>query len=122
MLYIIFWIYIIDIPTFLSACRPLKFIVSAFPDFINAFHFLHRNVFVPWCPGSWAKDIRDIAANFIVRKDTDARIEAHLRRERREKIIRRKVFGDITIDYSAREVHVRGEKIHFNRKELSTNN
>ena len=30
--------------------------------------------------------------------------------------------GDITIDYSAREVHARGEKIHFNRKELSTNN
>lgn len=49
--------------------------------------------------------------------ELNARIEAHLRRERREKTIQRKVFGDITIDYSAREVHVRGEKIHFNRKE-----
>ena len=47
-----------------------------------------------------------------------ARIEAHLRRERREKEIQRKVFGDITIDYSAREVFVRGEGIHFNRKEF----
>lgn len=45
-----------------------------------------------------------------------ARIEAHLRRDRRSKDIQRKVFGDITIDYSAREVFVRGEKLHFNRK------
>lgn len=47
-----------------------------------------------------------------------ARIEAHLRRERRSKNIQRKVFGDITIDYSAREVFVRGEKIHLNRKDF----
>ena len=47
-----------------------------------------------------------------------ARIEAHLRRERRSKDIQRKVFGDITIDYSAREVTVRGEKLHFNRKDF----
>ena len=45
-----------------------------------------------------------------------ARIEAHLRRDRRGKNIQRKVFGDITIDYSAREVFVRGEKLHLNRK------
>ena len=37
-----------------------------------------------------------------------ARIEAHLRRDRR----------DLTVDYSAREVYVRGESIHFNRKEF----
>lgn len=47
-----------------------------------------------------------------------ARIEAHLRRDRRSKDIQRKVFGDITIDYSAREVFVRGDKIHFNRKDF----
>ena len=47
-----------------------------------------------------------------------ARIEAHLRRERRSKEIQRRVFGDITVDYSAREVTVRGERIHFNRKEF----
>ena len=47
-----------------------------------------------------------------------ARIEAHLRRDRRDKEIQRKVFGDITIDYSAREVFVHGESIHFNRKEF----
>ena len=47
-----------------------------------------------------------------------ARIEAHLRRDRRSKDIQRKVFGDITIDYSAREVFVRGEKLHFNRKDF----
>lgn len=47
-----------------------------------------------------------------------ARIEAHLRRDRRRKDIQRKVFGDITIDYSAREVFVRGEKLHFNRKDF----
>ena len=47
-----------------------------------------------------------------------ARIEAHLRRDRRSKEIQRKVFGDITIDYSAREIYVRGESIHFNRKEF----
>lgn len=47
-----------------------------------------------------------------------ARIEAHLRRDRRRKEIQRKVFGDITIDYSAREVFVRGEKLHFNRKDF----
>ena len=47
-----------------------------------------------------------------------ARIEAHLRRDRRTKNIQRKVFGDITIDYSAREVFVRGEKLYFNRKDF----
>ena len=47
-----------------------------------------------------------------------ARIEAHLRRDRRSKDLQRKVFGDITIDYSAREVFVRGEKLHFNRKDF----
>ena len=47
-----------------------------------------------------------------------ARIEAHLRRDRRSKDIQRKVFGDITIDYSAREVFVRDEKLHFNRKDF----
>ena len=47
-----------------------------------------------------------------------ARIEAHLRRDRRNRQIQRKVFGDITIDYSAREVFVHGETIHFNRKEF----
>ena len=47
-----------------------------------------------------------------------ARIEAHLRRDRRDKEIQRKVFRDITIDYSAREVFVHGESIHFNRKEF----
>lgn len=49
--------------------------------------------------------------------ELSARIEAHLRRERREKQIQRKVFGDMTIDYSAREITVRGEQIRFNRKE-----
>lgn len=47
-----------------------------------------------------------------------ARIEAHLRRDRRSRDIQRKVFGDITIDYSAREVFVRGEKIYFARKDF----
>ena len=47
-----------------------------------------------------------------------ARIEAHLRRERRRKDIQRKIFGDITIDYSAREVFVRGEVLSFNRKDF----
>ena len=47
-----------------------------------------------------------------------ARIEAHLRRDRRCKDIQRKVFGDITIDYSSREVFVRGERLHFNRKDF----
>lgn len=50
--------------------------------------------------------------------ELNARIEAHLRRERREKQIQRKVFGDITVDYTAREISVRGEKVHFNRKEF----
>ena len=50
--------------------------------------------------------------------ELSARIEAHLRRERREKQIQRKVFGDMTIDYSAREIDVRGEQIRFNRKEF----
>ncbi len=47
-----------------------------------------------------------------------ARIEAHLRREQRVRHIQRRVFGEITIDYSAQEVRVRGEKIHFVRKEF----
>lgn len=47
-----------------------------------------------------------------------ARIEAHLRRDRRSRDIQRKVFGDITIDYSSREVFVRGERLHFNRKDF----
>ena len=47
-----------------------------------------------------------------------ARIEAHLRRDRRSRDIQRKVFGDITVDYSAREVTVRGEKLSFNRKDF----
>lgn len=47
-----------------------------------------------------------------------ARIEAHLRRDRRSKDIQRKVFGDITIDYSAREVFFGAEKLHFNRKDF----
>ena len=47
-----------------------------------------------------------------------ARIEAHLRRDRRSKDTQRKVFGDITIDYSSREVFVRGERLHFNRKDF----
>lgn len=50
--------------------------------------------------------------------ELNARIEAHLRRERREKQIQRRVFDDITVDYSAREVSFRGEKIYFNRKEF----
>ena len=40
------------------------------------------------------------------------------RREHREKQIQRKVFGDITVDYSAQEVLVRGESMHFLRKEF----
>ncbi len=47
-----------------------------------------------------------------------ARIEAHLRRDRRSKDIQRKVFGDITVDYSSREEFVRGERLHFNRKDF----
>ncbi len=47
-----------------------------------------------------------------------ARIDAHLRRDRRSGRIQRKIFGDLTVDYSAREVLFRGEKIHFNRKEF----
>ena len=47
-----------------------------------------------------------------------ARIEAHLRRERRSKDIQRKIFGDITIDYSSREVFVRDEALSFNRKDF----
>lgn len=49
--------------------------------------------------------------------ELNARIEAHLRRERREKVIQRKIFGQVTVDYSAREVYAGGEKIYFNRKE-----
>ena len=49
--------------------------------------------------------------------ELNARIQAHLRREHREKVIQRKVFDDLTIDYSAREIYIRGEKIHFSRKE-----
>ena len=47
-----------------------------------------------------------------------ARIKAHLRRERRTKDIRRKIFGDITIDYSSREIFVRGEALFFNKKDF----
>lgn len=47
-----------------------------------------------------------------------ARIDAHLRRERRDKNIQRRVFGDVTIDYSAREVFARGEKLHLGRKDF----
>ena len=50
--------------------------------------------------------------------ELNARIQAHLRRERRSKDIQRKVFGSITIDYSAREVFVGEKSIHFNRKEF----
>lgn len=50
--------------------------------------------------------------------ELEARIEAHLRRDRRSGRIQRKVFGELTVDYSAREVLFRGEKIHFNRKEF----
>lgn len=46
------------------------------------------------------------------------RIEAHLRREHREKNIQRKVFDDIMVDYSARNVLVRGEPVHFLRREF----
>lgn len=46
------------------------------------------------------------------------RIEAHLRREHREKNIQRKVFDDITVDYSAQKVFVHDESIHFLRKEF----
>ena len=46
------------------------------------------------------------------------RIDAHLRREHREKQVQRKVFGDITVDYSAQEVLVCGESMHFLRKEF----
>ena len=47
-----------------------------------------------------------------------ARIKAHLRRERRTKDIQRKIFGDITIDYSSREIFVRGEALYFNKKDF----
>ncbi len=47
-----------------------------------------------------------------------ARIEAHLRRDRRSRDIQRKVFGDITVDYSAREVTARGERLSFARKDF----
>ena len=47
-----------------------------------------------------------------------ARIKAHLRRERRTKDIQRKIFGDITIDYSSREIFVRGEALFFNKKDF----
>lgn len=47
-----------------------------------------------------------------------ARIKAHLRRERRTKDIQRKIFGDITIDYSSREIFVRGEVLFFNKKDF----
>ena len=46
------------------------------------------------------------------------RIDAHLRREHREKQVQRKVFGNITVDYSAQEVLVCGESMHFLRKEF----
>lgn len=46
------------------------------------------------------------------------RIEAYLRREHREKNIQRKVFDDITVDYSAQKVFVHDESIHFLRKEF----
>lgn len=46
------------------------------------------------------------------------RIEAHLRREHREKNIQRKVFGDITVDYSAQKVLVCAEPVHFLRREF----
>ena len=52
--------------------------------------------------------------------ELNARIEAHLRRERREKVIQRKIFEEITIDYSAREIFVQGQKVHFNRKEYAS--
>lgn len=47
-----------------------------------------------------------------------ARIKAHLRRERRTKDIQRKIFGDITIDYSSREIFVRGKTLFFNKKDF----
>lgn len=47
-----------------------------------------------------------------------ARIKAHLRRERRTKDIQRKIFGDITIDYSSREFFVRGNELSFNKKDF----
>lgn len=50
--------------------------------------------------------------------ELNVRIEAHLRREHREKNIQRKVFDDIVVDYSARNVLVRGEPVHFLRREF----
>ncbi len=47
-----------------------------------------------------------------------ARIEAHLRRDRRSRDIQRRVFGDVTVDYSAREVSVRGGKLSLSRKDF----
>ena len=46
------------------------------------------------------------------------RINTTLTAEPWEKHVQRKVFGDITVDYSAQEVLVCGESMHFLRKEF----
>lgn len=51
-------------------------------------------------------------------KELDARIIAHLKREeRRSQKSEYKFWGDLVIDYSAKEVEIRGEKIDLTRME-----
>ena len=63
------------------------------------------------------------ADDYIVKpfdlEELEARISAHLRREmRRKSECTARFFGELTIDYSARSVTVRGENIPFSRREF----
>ena len=63
------------------------------------------------------------ADDYIVKpfdlEELEARISAHLRREmRRKSECTARFFGELTIDYSARSVTVRGENIPLSRREF----
>lgn len=63
------------------------------------------------------------ADDYIVKpfdlEELEARISAHLRREmRRKNECTVRFFGELSIDYSARSVTVRGESIPFSRREF----
>ena len=51
--------------------------------------------------------------------ELNARVEAHLRREKREKSSRRLVLGDIVFDMDSRQVIVRGEPVELTKNEYS---